>query len=160
MDDRWVNASTMAVAGAGCGVVATAVMSTVMVGWQRLTGGGPLAPGVVTGRALDTVGARPARPGVRTAVHTVAHFAFGSVAGAGYGALTSALPHRAPRLDRVPPVVRGALYGFGLWAVSHGVAIPRLGLLAPPPGDRPGRQARLITAHLLYGATLGVTVGV
>jgi len=34
MDDRWVNASTMAVAGAGCGVVATAVMSTVMVGWR------------------------------------------------------------------------------------------------------------------------------
>ncbi len=155
MDDRWVNASTMAVQGAGCGVVANAVMSTVLVGWRRRAVGAGRADRPGPGHRRT----HPARPWVRTAVHTFAHFAFGSVAGAGYGALTSALPRLAPRLDRAPPAVRGALYGIGLWAVSYGVAIPSLGLLAPPTGDRPGRQARIITAHLLYGATLGVTVG-
>ena len=159
MDDRWVTASAMAVEGAGCGVVATTALSALMLGWQRRVGGGRLAPALVTDRALFAVNARPSRP-ARALIQTAAHFAFGTMAGAAYGAVTSALPRVAPLVDRCPPVLRGAGYGLSLWAVSYGAALPTLNILPPPSADQPGRQWRLVAAHLVYGATLGLTMGV
>jgi len=41
-----------------------------------------------------------------------------------------------------------------------GAAIPTRNILPPPSADRPGRPWRLVAAHLVYGATLGPTMGV
>jgi hypothetical protein len=129
-------------------------MSATMLAWQRLAGGGPLAPVVITSRALATVRPTPPSPAARTGTTTGAHFAFGAGAGALYARLTAAVL-RLPAARRVPGPARGALFGFAVWAVSYGAVMPRLGLFPLPAQDRDGRQPRLIAAHLVFGGTLG-----
>jgi hypothetical protein len=143
------------VTGGTSGLVATGVMSALMLGWQRWTGKGRLAPAVVADRALGAVGFAPSRSDTRKGAEVAAHFTFGAGAGAVYAALTPGLLSSVPRAARVPASVRGALFGLGLWAMSYGVAMPALGVLPPPPQDRAGRQPRLVVAHLVFGATLG-----
>jgi len=132
-------------------------MSALMVAWQLISGGGRLAPAVVVERAFDALGSRPSQPGARVATQIAAHFAFGAGAGAAYAVATRALLRVAPGAQQVPEAARGAAYGLGVWAVSYGLGIPALGLLPSPALDRPGRQRRLVAAHLVYGATLGLT---
>lgn len=145
--------------GAAAGSGATAAMSVLMLTWQRSSSGPSLAPAVVTDRALEAVHLRPSSTSLRAAVEAVAHFGFGSGAGAAYGLLSDGLRRVVPAVQRVPAPLRGAVFGLGVWAVSYGAAIPALGLLPPPADDRPGRQGRLVAAHLVYGATLATLRG-
>lgn len=143
------------VLGAGCGLAATGVMTAWLLGWQRCLGGGRLGPAVVTDRTLRAVRLEPERPAARVAVEGVAHFGFGAGLGATYAALGSPLLRRVPAVAGLPAPLRGAVFALGVWSGTYGAAIPALGLVPPPGRDQPGRQPRLVTAHLVYGATLG-----
>jgi hypothetical protein len=143
------------VLGAGCGLAATGVMTAWLLGWQRCLGGGRLGPAVVTDRTLRAVRLEPERPAARVAVEGVAHFGFGTGLGAAYAALSPLLLKRAPAVAALAAPLRGAVFAVGIWSVTYGAAIPALGLVPPPGRDQPGRQPRLVTAHLVYGATLG-----
>lgn len=154
-DGRERNRLSIVGAGAARGVVATLAMSGVMLGWQSLIGGGRLAPALVSRHAMRRIDVRPSQRVARNAAETLAHFVFGASAGVAYALSSQALLHLLPGARRVPAPVRGGAYGLGVWALSYGVGIPALGLLPPPDHDRPGRQRRLVTAHLIYGATLG-----
>jgi|SRR3954447_3432734 hypothetical protein len=143
-------------AGAASGLAATGVMSVLMLGWRQLAGGGRLGPALITDRALTAADLKPSGSMLRTAIQTAAHFAFGASMGAVHAALTRKLIPVIPAAIRVPTPVSGAAYGLGVWAVMYGVSIPGVGLMPPPAEDLPRRQHRLIAAHLLYGATLGV----
>ena len=131
-------------------------MSVLMLGWRQLAGGGRVAPALVTDRALRAVDLEPSGSVGRPAIETAAHFAFGASMGVMHAALTRKLLRAIPAATRLPAPMSGAAYGLGVWAVMYGVSIPGVGLMPPPAEDLPGRQRRLIAAHLLYGATLGV----
>jgi hypothetical protein len=143
-------------AGAASGLAATGVMSVLMWEWRQLAGGGRQAPALITDRALTAVDLKPSGSVLPTAIETASHFAFGASMGVVHAALTRKLVRVVPAATRLPAPVSGAAYGLGVWAVMYGVSIPSVGLMPPPAQDLPGRQRRLIAAHLLYGATLGV----
>jgi hypothetical protein len=139
--------------GALAGTVATLPMTAAMLLIYRQLGPeerAPLPPALLAGEASEAVLRR--RPGraLHTTLSLVAHFAYGAAVGAVGGPLTRRMP--------VPGPLAGAAVGLGVWAMSYIVAMPSLGLL-PPSGERPaGRRALLLTAHLVWGATLGAVM--
>jgi uncharacterized membrane protein YagU involved in acid resistance len=82
----------------------------------------------------------------RIALTTVAHFAFGTVAGAVYGAV----------LERGrSTALTGIVYGLAVWALAYGVGLPSLGLHPAAADDTEDRNAVLVVSHVVWGATLG-----
>jgi hypothetical protein len=75
-----------------------------------------------------------------------AHYAFGVIAGACYGALR----------DRVPAIAggRGLLYGTLVWIVADEGVTPALGLSRGPRELNAGEHAAALTAHWVYGGAL------
>jgi hypothetical protein len=136
--------------GATAGALATALMSSVMVGAQQvgLIGGMPLEK--ITAKLLNRGGIRRSSE-QQDALATLLHFGFGAAAGAGFGLL-------APRrlIARVPA---GVAYGAAIWGVSYLGWVPALGIMAPADRDRRDRQAVMLASHLVYGAALAVLVG-
>jgi uncharacterized membrane protein YagU involved in acid resistance len=82
----------------------------------------------------------------RAALTTVAHFAFGTAAGALYGAFG----------PRRPSVLAGIAYGLGVWAAAYGVGLPSLGLHPAAPDDTKDRNEVLIASHVVWGAAVGM----
>jgi hypothetical protein len=136
--------------GALAGTAATVVMSAVMAAGKRRGLLGRAPPRRITERLLRRVHplAGVPRPATRR-LSALAHFAFGAASGALFEAL-------APRLPVRRPVAAGAAYGALVWAGSYAGWAPVLGLHPPAHRDRPGRQAVMLAAHLVYGATLGL----
>lgn len=130
-------------AGVVAGLVATGVMSLVMLGAKRLGALGEPPPRRLTRRILSPLGARP-RTARLNAMALVAHAAFG----AGTGGAFALLPGRYKTQGS------GRLFGLGVWAAMYGGLLPRLGLMPPVRRDRPGRPSAMAVAHLAYGATL------
>ena len=83
----------------------------------------------------------------RIALTTVAHLAFGTAAGAVYGAAIG---------SRRSSVLKGIAYGLGVWAVAYGVGLPSLGLHPAAPDDTKDRNEVLIASHVVWGAVLGL----
>lgn len=140
-------------AGAGAGFAATvpmtAVLTAVHQSLPRQERGGTLPPRQVTVRAADSVGlADDLDEPEKNAITTVAHFGFGTAAGAVYGLL-------APRRPAYPALC-GVAYGLGVWAVSYLAALPALRLFRPPERQTAGQVAMLVAAHVAWGAALGV----
>jgi hypothetical protein len=77
-------------------------------------------------------------------VATIAHYAFGALAGVIYAIL-------APRRARP---ASGVAYASTIWAVSYHRILPRLGLMPRPSRDDSGRQVVLEVDHVLYGLAL------
>jgi putative membrane protein len=85
--------------------------------------------------------------GDRAALTTVAHLAFGTAAGAVYGATIG---------SRSSSVLTGIAYGLGVWAVAYGVGLPSLGLHPAAAEDTEERNEVLIASHVVWGAVLGL----
>jgi hypothetical protein len=146
----------MAKAGAGVfqgaisGVVATAVMSAIMLTAQRLGLVGKLPPRKIIQRWLAAQGVPWRR---RRGLHgfaTFGHFAFGTGAG-----ILFAVVARALTLRRPAGIALGGGYGAAVWAAAYGLVLPATGLMPSPDWDRTDRQAVMAAAHLVYGAVLG-----
>ncbi len=87
------------------------------------------------------------RPEERTTATLVGHFAYGAAAGGLYPLIAGKIAS--------PGWLRGILYGGLVWLVSYMGWVPAANLL-PSPTDTPTRRNILmITAHVVYGATLG-----
>lgn len=109
----------------------------------------PLPPRHVTERATAKAGVRPAlSDDQRHDLTMLAHFGFGTTAGALYGPL-------ARRLN-LPPVAGGIAYGLGVWACSYLGWLPAVGLYRPPHREPAGRHAVTIAGHVVWGASLGL----
>jgi uncharacterized membrane protein YagU involved in acid resistance len=80
----------------------------------------------------------------------VAHLAFGSAAGALYGATTG---------TRQPSVFTGIAYGLAVWALAYGVGLPSLGLHPAAARDTSDRNEVLIASHIAWGAALATLLG-
>lgn len=142
-----------ALASSFSGFIATLPMSAVMmVGRRRniLKGLDPMPPRQITGRALETVGLRDdLSDDTQEDLTVLNHFAYGATVGGIYGLLP-------PETSRESAAMRGVCYGVGVWAISYMGWLPAAGLYRPPTRDWPGRNLRMLAAHVVWGATMGV----
>jgi uncharacterized membrane protein YagU involved in acid resistance len=147
--NRW----TDIVAGAFGGLVATGPMSVAMaLLYRRLPWWQPwsLPPREITANMLKAIGVHEHMSReAETVATTVGHFAYGTFAGAVYGALPVAIRRHA--------VTSGVLYGLAVWASSYGAGLPALRLATPLPYRSGKRIGLMIAAHVVWGAVLGPT---
>ena len=130
--------------GAAAGAVATAAMSALMLAAGRSGLVGRQPPEAIVRQAGALAAAEP-RGRRADALAVVAHLGFGAGTGAAYALL--------PRGSR--PVLRGAVVGEAVYAVSYAGWVPALGALPHATRDRATRQAVMVAAHVVYGAVLG-----
>jgi hypothetical protein len=136
--------------GFAAGLVATAVMTGVRMAAKEAGLMERRPPhSEVVGRLRAITGHTPwGRRAERSA--TIAHYAFGGVAGAIYGVIE-------PRRARP---VGGVLYAGAIWAISYLGVFPRIGLMPRPTRDDIGRQVVTAADHVVYGVTLDALLGI
>jgi uncharacterized membrane protein YagU involved in acid resistance len=83
----------------------------------------------------------------KAAFNWLAHFGFGAAAGAVYSLVTP-----EPRNN---PLVKGMLFGLGLWTVSYSGWIPAAGILRFPSQESKRYVFLEVMAHLVWGGFLG-----
>lgn len=143
----WGMGATL-VRGGGAGAVATVAMSALMLAAGRAGLVGRQPPEAITRTAARRVTGVEPRGTTADLLSSASHLGFGVSSGAVYAAL--------PAAHRVPPPVRGAAFGVGVWAVSYLGWVPRgLGALPSAEDDRNDRVAVMVLAHVVYGAVLG-----
>jgi putative membrane protein len=159
-----------AVAGAAGGLVASFAMNqfqgllkTLAEGWEeggqkpkkgqgqkkkkQAKGGGSgddatvKAASAISETAFDHQLSREEKKAAGPAVH----YAFGTVTGGVYGALSE----RWPRLARVA----GLPFGTAVWLGADEVAVPALGLSQPPTKSPASVHVQALAAHAVYGLT-------
>jgi uncharacterized membrane protein YagU involved in acid resistance len=107
----------------------------------------PLPPRQVTEGLAEKAGVREHMDEEeRVAATWVSHFAFGAASGALYGALSG------ERLDE-HPLAAGAGFGVAVWAGSYLGWLPAAGIISPATEHPARRNALMIAAHLVWGAT-------
>jgi hypothetical protein len=57
-----------------------------------------------------------------------------------------------------PPALSGAGFGVAVWAGSYSGRLPAAGILSPATRHPPRRNALMIAAHVVRGATAGLVV--
>jgi hypothetical protein len=142
--------------GALAGLVATGPMTLAMkLMHEQLPHGEryPLPPRQVTeGLAEKASVNQHLDEEEREAATWASHFAYGASCGALYGALAG------ERLDR-HPLLAGAGFGVAVWAGSYLGWLPAAGIIAPATEHPPRRNALMIAAHVVWGATTAAAVG-
>ena len=136
--------------GAAAGFAATVPMTLTM---EALRAALPreqtrrMPPREIVDRTVDKAGVgMEVDRSDRIALTTVAHFAFGALAGAVYGAVVE---------RRKSTALTGVTYGLAVWALAYGVVLPSLGLHTAAADDTNDRNAVLVASHVVWGATLG-----
>jgi hypothetical protein len=87
----------------------------------------------------------------RVAATWASHFAYGAACGALYGALSG------ERLDG-HGALAGAGFGVAVWAGSYLGWLPAAGIISPATEHPARRNALMIAAHVVWGATTGVVL--
>jgi hypothetical protein len=136
------------VAGGLGGTAATLVM-TGWMGLSQATGRhGELPPKRLVRRLARRAGIPARRHGPGTQIASAAaHLGFGASAGALYGTVV--------RRSSLP---RATAFALAIWAVSYAGWVPALGLLPPPSRDNPRRAWTTLTAHVVYGSVLHLSL--
>ncbi len=136
--------------GAAAGFAATVPMTIAMEGLRAALPREQhrrMPPREIVDRTVDKAGAAPeVDRGDRVAITTLAHLAFGTLAGAVYGAMVG---------SRRSSVLKGVGFGLAVWALAYGVGLPSLGLHPAAADDTNDRNAVLLASHVVWGATLG-----
>ena len=142
------------VRGAAAGALGTALMTPA-----QLIGLKPRSrrdrarwmPRRVFSRVTDRLGlARGTTADEKTALAGGAHLAYGAAFGALY-----ALWRRGPGGN----LASGVAFGLAVWAFSYAGILPAARIVRPPDQQDPAQNWRLVAAHVVYGAVLGLTVG-
>lgn len=95
---------------------------------------------------IESAGAPPLDDGEKKVAGTVAHYLFGVIAGAAYGAAAAKVPQVAAG--------GGAPYGVFVWLVAVEAGLPLTGLSKSPTHYRPVRHAASLGTHLVFGLTV------
>jgi hypothetical protein len=114
----------------------------------------PLPPRAVAMEVAERAGVREELDeGERQAATWASHFGYGAACGAVYGALAAntRLPVRAA-------AAAGVGFGLAVWAGSYLGWLPAAGILRPATEHPPRRNALMIAAHAVWGATTGLVV--
>jgi uncharacterized membrane protein YagU involved in acid resistance len=112
----------------------------------------PLPPRGITENAAEAAGAGEHMDRMnedsRTATALAAHFGFGAAAGVAYVPLAGK--------SGLPPAAEGALFGLAVWGGTYLGLMPATGLYKSATNEPGARNLLMITAHLVWGASLGV----
>lgn len=135
--------------GLAAGAVATVGMSVLMFAARRAGILGRMPPERITSHLLDHLHVRRRRE-TQDLLASVLHLGFGAAAGAVFGVARRRVPVPLPGL------LQGLLYGTAVWTVSYVGWVPALGIMPPPPRDRPGRPETMLAAHWVYGGLLAL----
>lgn len=155
-------------AGAASGFLATAPMTVAMEVMHRLLPQHeryPLPPRQIVDNATRQASAerevpgRPHHPSERHSgldperenrggVALAAHFAFGTMAGSAYGPIARTRPSS--------PALAGIGYGLLVWGSQYLGVLPAMGVLSNAKHHPGRRNALMIAAHVVWGATLGL----
>jgi len=151
------------VSGAVAGAVGTAAMDTVRYLRYRRGGGTDSLPewefpaigsweqapdpGLVTKRLFEGFTQREIGDRWAWLISTLAHWGYGSAWGAVYGIMAGSL--------RRPRAWHGLPFSAVVWASGY-VVLPEAGLYKPIWEYDSATLARDLTAHLAYGASIGV----
>lgn len=143
------------IAGSIAGLAATVPMTVVMKFLHhRLPAHEqyPLPPRQITRNVARKAHVEEAlEPGPQWDAATyVNHFAYGSAVGAAYAAVGHHLPG--------PPAFRGILFGGIVWGGSYLGWLPLANILPPATREPAKRNALMIVAHVVWGATTGLAV--
>lgn len=137
-------------AGATAGFAATGPMTAVMEGLHTLLPPreqDPLPPRQITERGAATAGVAHELDDEETeAAAAVAHFGFGTAAGALFGLIAA---------RSQSPVLAGVGYGLGVWAASYLGILPVAGLYKSSRNEPARRHGLMIAAHVVWGAVAG-----
>ncbi|HEX2725772.1 MAG TPA: DUF6789 family protein [Beijerinckiaceae bacterium] len=136
--------------GAAAGLAATGPMTAVMKALHTQLPPGeqyPLPPRQITMNVARTAGVEPVRESDRKALTIASHFAYGAACGALYAGVADRLPGH--------PVAKGIGFGLAVWAGSYLGWLPAAGLLSPATEHPARRNALMIAAHVVWGATAG-----
>lgn len=106
----------------------------------------PLTPREIIDAGSSQLGA-PLRGEAAKDVTTAAHFAYGAAT----GALLAAM-------NPDPAKKTGAAYGAAVWLASYMGWIPAVGTLAPATRHPARRNALMIVAHLVWGASTAAAI--
>lgn len=140
-----------AVIGGIAGVVATGPMTVAMILWHRWLPAREryaLPPREITMKLAHKAGlAEEMNAEARLAATLVAHFGYGGLAGAIYGASSEKLP--------APAVVKGIGFGLLVWAGSYLGHLPSAGILQSATKHPARRNLLMIGAHVVWGVTVG-----
>lgn len=138
--------------GALAGLAATVPMTILMVESHRRLPKKekyPLAPREIFDEVTERVEVDDdLTESEKTNLSLGAHFAYGTTTGAIYGMLP--IKHNA---------ANGVAYGLGVWAVSYLGWLPAMEILRPATEHPARRNALMIAAHVVWGASLGAMVG-
>jgi len=141
-------------AGAAAGALAAAPMAVAMKALQQTSPSArrrALPPRQITMALARRVGLASRLDGhASNAATTAAHFGYGSAVGALYPYAKRVLPG--------PTVMKGALFGAGLWAGSYLGWLPATGVMRSASRESTGRNAMMILAHVVWGVGTAVAV--
>ena len=91
---------------------------------------------------------RPLEEREKPVAAEVVHYGFGATMGALYGAVALAAPRAT--------IGAGLGFGAAVWLGAHAVVVPALGLARSPLHEPPGKEARELVLHLIYGVTVNL----
>lgn len=140
------------IAATVAGAAATAPMTAVMMALQQVLPGEaekPLPPRVITENLADSSGAgNDTDEGTLKAATLAGHFSFGAAAGVAYVPLAGK--------SGLPAAAEGALFGLAVWGGSYLGLMPATGLYQSAREEPGPRNLLMITAHVVWGASLGI----
>lgn len=121
------------------GLVATAAKTLAEKIYPPRTHGEPEPPAVLAERIAghELVGAE------KTAAVEVIHWGFGALTGAAYGALAEYYPAATAK--------EGAGFGMALSSLTHGTALPAMGLSAELEDQTVREKTSEMATHVVYG---------
>ncbi|HEX8720699.1 MAG TPA: DUF6789 family protein [Pyrinomonadaceae bacterium] len=112
----------------------------------------PLPPRQVTEGVAEKAGVEQhLDEETREAATWVSHFAYGTACGALYGALSG------ERADG-RAALAGVGFGLAVWAGSYLGWLPAAGIISPATEHPARRNALMMAAHVVWGATTGVVL--
>ena len=135
-------------------MVATIPMTILMIEWHRRLPPEekyPLPPREIFDELMERSGVQQhLSESEKTSLSVIGHFAYGAATGAAYVPLVS--------LVQTPNPFNGVVYSVGLWGASYLGWLPALHILRPADTHPAERNALMITAHVVWGASLGLMV--
>jgi hypothetical protein len=109
----------------------------------------PLPPREITETLTEEAGIRKhVDESAQVGLTLLSHFAYGTAARAMYATLA--------RHYKLPPLSGGVGFGLALWAASYLGWLPAAGILQSASKHPPHRTGLMLTAHGVWGATLGI----
>ena len=147
-----MSAITSAAAGSASGFIATVPMTLAMTAMHRQLPAHeqqPLPPRQITDELVERAGAAEnLKEGEMRALAYVNHFGYGAGSGAAFGVVASRMP--------LPPVMTGVAFALSVWTLSYLGWLPAARIL-PPATEQPARRnALMIAAHVVWGASMGL----